>query len=100
MHWIPLVQFAAKRGVSLSTLRRYIKQNKIEYRLENGRYLLRDDEVSESPPQKVGDPEMQKELGQKIRKLEKDLRFAQNEIAELKTLIALYEEKFPNKYSS
>jgi predicted site-specific integrase-resolvase len=73
MEWIPLVDYAARKGVSLSTLRRYIKANKIPYRLEEGRYLILSDEAD----------------------LRTELQRANEEIAELKTLIALYEERTP-----
>lgn len=79
--WVPLVEFAARKGVSLSTLRRYIKARKIEYRVENGRYMLKDSSPTD--------------LKRKVERLEKDLKKAQNEIAELKTLVALYEERYP-----
>lgn len=82
--WVPLVDFAVKRGVSLSTLRRYIKQGKVVFRIENGRYLLRDDGTF--PKVKVHP------LQSQVIKLESELQKAQEEIAELKTLIAFYEE--------
>ena len=82
--WVPLVDFAVKRGVSLSTLRRYIKQGKVVFRVENGRYLLRDD--GSFPRAKVHPLQVQ------VVKLESDLQKAQEEIAELKTLIAFYED--------
>lgn len=51
--WVPLTQFAIEEGVSISTLRRKIKANKIEYRLDNGRYLIRTEDsqrgVSSAP---------------------------------------------------
>ncbi|MBY0471829.1 hypothetical protein K2X30_11740 [bacterium] len=74
--WIPLMEYATKKGVSLSTLRRYIKSDKVQYRVENGRYLLLDPDASNS--------------------IEEQLRKAHEEIAELKMLIALYEEKIPS----
>ncbi len=38
--WLPLTQFAIREGVSVSTLRRKIKSNKVTFRLEEGRYLI------------------------------------------------------------
>lgn len=75
-HWVPILDYAVKNGMSLSTLRRYIKANKLQYRMENGRYLLW--EESNSQPQS----DMQRKL------LE-----AYEEINELKMLIAIYEEQ-------
>lgn len=99
--WIPLMDYAMKRGVSLSTLRRRIKANKVQYKLENGKYLLFDDGKNRSRvPDRVhrieGGSEEPIKLQSKLQKLENDLQKAQIEIAELKTLIALYEEQMPN----
>ncbi len=47
--WLPLIEYSVKTGVSLSTIRRKIKTNSIQYRLEKGRYLIlfRSEEVIE-----------------------------------------------------
>ena len=96
--WLPILTYAFKSGLSVSTIRRYIKANKVEYIKENGRYYLW---FEESPPTTSSQQEVTSssstEQEQKIAKLESDLQKAQEEIAELKTLLALYEEKF---YSS
>jgi len=97
--WIPLMEYSVKMGISLSTLRRYIKANKVQYRVENGRYLLLDTEAKGQPqiprefiPQQVSAPAPTSNF----QRLELDLRKAQEEITELKMLIALYEEKIPH----
>lgn len=38
--WLPLIEYSVRSGVSLSTIRRKIKNNSIPYRLEKGRYLI------------------------------------------------------------
>jgi hypothetical protein len=81
-NWIPLMDYAMKTGVSLSTLRRHIKANKIEHRVENGRYLVLDEEVRQ------GTGAMARDVN-----LEQELKHANEEIAELKMLVALYEDK-------
>lgn len=101
------MDYAIKKGVSLSTLRRYIKANKIEYRVEKGRYMLPDE--AELPPSlamggigaigfihsKPAAPSLREAPQPPARtlQLERDLQRAREEIADLKTLIALYEEK-------
>ena len=75
--WIPLMDYANKSGVSLSTLRRYIKANKIPFKIEDGRYLLQFKETHSSHEQD----------------LYSRLQAAREEIAELKMLIAIYEEQ-------
>jgi predicted site-specific integrase-resolvase len=74
--WLPLMEYVIKHKVSLLTLRRYIKSGRVEYKLENGRYSILD---HAAPGQS----------------LEKKIRSLEEEIAELKTLIALYEEQIP-----
>lgn len=83
--WIPLLEYALKNGVSLSTLRRHIKAGKVQFKVEDGRYLLLDDSSHSDNPL--------------FSRLQDDLQRAQEEIAELKTLIALYEEKIPSQRS-
>ncbi|HTL11407.1 MAG TPA: hypothetical protein VL588_02900 [Bdellovibrionota bacterium] len=110
--WIPLVEYAVKNGVSLSTLRRHIKAEKIRFQRVNGRYLLWDDEqgvpaaltaaTAPPPPAKRTDAvQMQGDgltrLVARVERLERDLMKAQEEIAELKMLVALYEERMPEK---
>ncbi len=45
-NWLPLMEYSAKYRVSLSTLRRRIKAGEIEYKLADGKYLLRDGELT------------------------------------------------------
>lgn len=41
--WLSLFDYSMKHGLSLSTLRRRIKSESIQYKLENGKYFLLDD---------------------------------------------------------
>jgi hypothetical protein len=91
-NWIPLIDYAIKKGVSLSTLRRHIKANKVIYKVENGRYLLKDEDSQPIPVQTLSSDSS---LQASVQRLERDLQRAQEEIAELKTLIAFYEESIP-----
>src|SRR4051812_39569036 len=114
--WVPLMDYAMKTGISLSTLRRHIKANKIRYKLEDGRYLLeyRGGADRGLPPQPQAQPPKQKQpasqaavaqptpqssdsalvaqLQARVSRMSQELKKAHEEIAELKTLIAFYEE--------
>ncbi len=97
-NWIPLMDYAMKKGVSLSTLRRHIKANKIKYRVESGRYLLWDNEPGTSAPvdlpaRIVMSTAQVQQQRPDYQRLERDLQKAQEEIAELKMLVAIYEEQ-------
>lgn len=100
-HWVPLVEFSVKKGISLSTLRRYIKSNKIPWKLIDGRYLVMDDGTIHAPRNHDPDqnvivrrtPEIS-DIESRVKHLETELVAAHEEIAELKTLIAFFEEKW------
>lgn len=47
--WLPLTEYAIRSGMSISTLRRKIKSNTISYKMEEGRYLIRGDELADAP---------------------------------------------------
>lgn len=81
------MDYAMKKGVSLSTLRRYIKADKLKHRSENGRYLIWDDEVAAARVSMTTDSSS----------LERQLKKAHEEIAELKMLVAIYEEQLAAK---
>lgn len=97
-NWIPLVEFSVQKGISLSTLRRYIKSNKIPWKLVEGRYLVMDDGTIIAP--RNHDPKghaQNMDLGDtsaRLQIVEAELAAANEEIAELKTLVAFYEEKW------
>ncbi len=54
--WIALADYSLKYKVSISTLRRRIKNQDVEYKIEEGKYLLRDTpfeasrKLAEAPP--------------------------------------------------
>lgn len=97
--WLPIVDYAVLKGISTSTLRRYIKSNKIKFKVEGSRYLILMDQPL--PAEKntraylnwdgagVG-PARFMELEEKVSK-------AQEQIDELKMLVAIYEEKLAQK---
>ena len=84
--WLSLMEYARRNKLSLSTLRRYIKAKKVTYKLENGRYLLWDEQGSVSGATPAP-------LTELLKATQKELQKAKEEIAELKTLIAYYEER-------
>jgi len=68
-----------RNGVSLSTLGRYIKSGKVQFKSENGKYLILSKESASSD--------------WLVSNLEAELKKAQEEISELKMLVAVYEER-------
>jgi hypothetical protein len=43
--WLPLNDYANKHHISISTLRRRIKSNKIQFKLEDGKYFIFEDDT-------------------------------------------------------
>ena len=103
--WIPILDYAVLRGVSTSTLRRYIKAKKIQYKIENGRYLLKADAQTVTLYAQQSTPRVTRQswdsagtqesvsVFNRVRELEEKLMRAQEQISELKMLVAIYEEK-------
>lgn len=87
--WLPLLEYSVQTGVSMSTLRRHIKSQRIRFKIDDGKYWVPLDSSAASPAA----PSEQKFMppASDVR-LQADLRRAREEIAELKTLIAYYEE--------
>ena len=86
--WLSLMEYATRNDVSLSTLRRHIKAGKVRFRSENGRYLIWSDALHSSS-RAVAAPSVD---SLSMDELRIQLRLAREEIAELKTLVAFYED--------
>jgi hypothetical protein len=92
------MDYAVKNDVSLSTIRRYIKSNKIHYRMEQGKYFLLD----EAPPAGIfahgaAASASSTRLEGRVEALEHRLNEALEQINELKMLVAIYEEKLTDQ---
>lgn len=74
-YWVPLLEYAVKKGISISTLRRRIRANKIKFQLQEGKYILFDDG---SFP---------------LEDHEKVISDLKEQIADLKTLVKVLESK-------
>ena len=88
--WVPLLEYAVRTGISASTIRRHIKSNKIEYKIENGKYLLKSSLENIYPQESIS-------VFAKVQKLEEELKVAQEQILELKMLVSIYEEQLGSK---
>lgn len=115
--WIALNDYANKHQVSISTLRRRIKSNKIRYKLEDGKYLLSDQEASEVssqgseafPEQTEGAAAQMNEAGYSMSRLlldelkrayldslqgkEDQILYLKQQVSDLKTLVMFLEKE-------
>jgi superfamily I DNA/RNA helicase len=110
--WIDLAQFATKYGISQSTLRRRIRANTIPYKLERGKYFLKDSPeiLSEAPlfarnvNQPLNTPASQRALSSgfdaqaskiensaALQALEEENRKLTKQLAELETFVSALE---------
>lgn len=109
--WIDLTEFANKYGISSSTLRRRIRSRAIEFKLEKGKYLLRDSDAtmgaaplfSRIHSQAVAaSPRLQQSASgleqvsvslEEFEKLQVENRKLREQISELETLIQALESR-------
>ena len=86
--WLSVLEFAAHKNKSISTVRRYIKANRVKYKDDNGKYFIwvKDFKTDQSSEEKeLIDLKLENE------RLKKENRFIKEEINELKMLVQLYE---------
>ena len=82
--WLRLQEYSNKYGVSISTLRRKIKCQEIEYTFKNGRYLLK---ASEEESDSI------KELKYLLKKQEIDIKKLKEDRENLFCLVRLLEKE-------
>jgi predicted site-specific integrase-resolvase len=96
--WLSLMEYATRNDVSLSTLRRHIKASKVRFKTENGRYFIWNDQTApifngqltfQTSPSTTSVPARDPSYDD----LKLQLQKAREEIAELKTLVAFYEDQ-------
>lgn len=86
--WLSILEFANYKSKSISTVRRYIKANRVKYREDNGKYLIW---VKNFIQDDDSNTKESLDLKLEIERLKKENIDLKNEIAEAKMLIELYE---------
>ncbi|MAZ49313.1 MAG: hypothetical protein CME65_12190 [Halobacteriovoraceae bacterium] len=84
--WLSIIEYANFKKKSISTVRRYIKANRVKFKEEQGKYFIFCKNYVE---QNHNDESMELKL-ENIR-LKKENRALLEEISELKMLVDLYE---------
>lgn len=94
--WLSVLEFAAYKKKSISTVRRYIKANRVKYKDENGKYLIWTKNYI--PNQTAYEKEVLS-LKLEMERLKKENIEVKEELAEHKMLIELYEngQMLPDK---
>jgi hypothetical protein len=96
--YLSLTDYASKYKVSVSTLRRKIKSNLLPYKMEKGRYLLRDEQPSVSqgqhrPSQSAMTPETMRGALEIMAQKDFEITRLKSKIADLETLVQVLEEE-------
>lgn len=94
--WLSILEYSNFRGISVSTIRRYIKSSRVKFKKEDGKYLIfvtreRFNQKTTTKVEMVDNKFYEEELNQ----LKNELRILKEENEDLKMLVHLYE--FKNK---
>jgi len=94
--WCTITEYSQLRSLSVSTIRRYIKANRVKHKLVDGKYFIM-----------IGDQRL-KQAGQKEEKeilrlqlendlMRRELKLIKQELEDQKMLLSIYErEKIPS----
>lgn len=101
--WLPLIEYSIKSGVSLSTIRRQIKRNGIQFKLEKGKYLIffeRGDQTTwkAEQPDSFAHSEALTEARQTIQQQQARIRQLEQELNEMALLVQALEQKYGIRY--
>lgn len=87
--WLSVLEYASFKKKSISTVRRYIKANRVKHKEENGKYFIW---VKNFISNKMLEEKEQLSLKFEFERLKKENIELKEEISEAKMLIELYEK--------
>lgn len=90
--WLSIQEYAQYTNKSISTVRRYIKKNKVRSEDRDGKYYIL---VKNYAPE--ASRECEQEMSDEIMSLKKRLMVTQEELYEAKMLISIYENQLSKK---
>lgn len=90
--WLSITEYSRYKSISVSTIRRHIKQNILRHREEQGKYLIY---VPSAEKVQLQTETEELRLKLEVELLRSELRAAREENSELKMLVDLYEAKSP-----
>lgn len=94
--WLSILEYANFKDKSISTVRRYIKANRVKYREENGKYYIWTKNYFNHNPTPKDEREITK-LRFELERLNLKLREVQEENEELKMLVNILEDTHNKK---
>ena len=88
--WLSILEYAAFKKKSISTVRRYIKANRVKYKEDNGKYFIWTKNYN---PNITEVEKSQLEIRFENERLKKENRILVEELAELRMLVSIYESE-------
>ena len=85
--WLSILDYAKLKNISISTIRRHIKANKVVYKSDGGKYLI----FVDRNDQAIADHSEEIRVRVEIETLRTRLRELEEENNDLKMLVTLYE---------
>ena len=89
-HWLTINEYAEYRDISISTIRRYIKSGRVQYKFENRKYYIY---ITEEQYQRRMLSKQQDSTALEIMALKEEIKRLKEENSELKMLVDLYEKQ-------
>ena len=90
--WLSILDYVRYKNISISTIRRYIKADRVKYKLENGKYFIY---VPNFNPELLSH-NTEKELMDlkfEVTQLERENRQLKEQVSELRMLVSAYENR-------
>lgn len=88
--WLTILEYAAYRNKSISTVRRYIKNERVKYKDENGKYFIW---ATNFHKKEASNERQSLEMQMEVKELQTKLRLLEEENQELKMLVEIYEKQ-------
>jgi hypothetical protein len=88
--WLSVLEFATYKGKSISTVRRYVKADRVKHKEENGKYFIW---VKNFINNELSSEKEMLEMKLENGRLKKDLHRLTDEVSELRMLVTIYESE-------
>ena len=95
--WLSILDYANAKKISISTIRRSIKAGHLKYREENGKYFIWTREIKTEIRNDYSVEKIELSLKLELEFNKRQNRELQEEINDLKMLLAVYENQYQNK---
>ena len=89
--WLTILEYANYREISVSTIRRYIKDNRVKTKKDDGKYLIWVNQENYS--KRAGNERELLELKFETQRLADRVKLLEEENNDLKMLVNIYESK-------